>query len=101
MYFLVTAYDGTDENAPARRMEMRPRHLENIMKVKEKGSVICAGGITNDEGTPIGSYLVMEFETRALLDEYLESEPYISSGVWQNVKVENVRIAVQNDTLIG
>ena len=46
MQFLVTAQDGTDEGALERRMNARPRHLENIRKVKEKGSVICAGGIT-------------------------------------------------------
>ena len=68
MQFLVTAQDGTDEGALERRMNARPRHLENIKKVKEKGSVLCAGGITGPEGHVRGSFLVMEFETRTLLD---------------------------------
>lgn len=75
MQFIITAYDGKD--MLERRMAVRPRHLENMAKVN--GTVVCAGGILNDVGKPIGSVLVMDFASKALLDEYLESEPYILS----------------------
>lgn len=45
MQFIINAYDATDDNAVERRMAARPEHLENIQKVKEKGNVICAGGL--------------------------------------------------------
>lgn len=88
MNFLINAYDYTDKDALARRMEVRPRHLENIYRVMEHNKILCAGGITNDEGKPIGSFLIMDFPSREDLDKYLESEPYITEKVWEYVKVE-------------
>ena len=88
MQYIITAYDGTDANALARRMEVRPRHLENMRKVMEEHKVLCAGGITNKEGVPVGSFLIMDFASKELLDRYLETEPYITEKVWEQVKVE-------------
>ena len=34
MQYIITAYDG--ENMLEKRLENRPRHLENMTKVKEK-----------------------------------------------------------------
>ena len=48
MQFRITAYDYTDKDALARRMSVRPRHLENIQKVMEANKILCAGGITNE-----------------------------------------------------
>ena len=101
MQFIINAYDATDEKALERRMTVRPDHLENIKKVKEKGSVICAGGLTNAEGKVVGSFLVMEFATKELFDEYLEGEPYIKHGVWENVKVETCNVVIVNDEKVG
>ena len=35
MQVIITAYDGTDSEALARRMAVRPRHLENMKKVMQ------------------------------------------------------------------
>ena len=101
MQFIIKAYDGKDEDALTRRMNARPDHLAGIKKVQEKGSVICAGGLTNQEGLPIGSFLVMEFETREMLDEYLANEPYILNNVWQDVTVETCNVVIVNDEKVG
>lgn len=101
MQFIVYAYDATDEKALERRMAVRPDHLENIKKVKEKGSVICAGGLTNDDGKVIGSFLVMEFANKELFIEYLESEPYIKHGVWDEVKINTCNVVIMNDEKVG
>lgn len=101
MQFLITAYDGTDEGALDRRMAVRPQHLANMQKVKETGSVVCAGGILSDEGKPIGSCLVMDFASRQLLDDYLASEPYIAAEVWKDVKVEPFNVVIINDQMVG
>lgn len=101
MQFFITAYDGKDEDALNRRMSVRPDHLENIKKVKETGSVVCAGGITNEKGLPIGSYLIMDFPSRELFDQYLENEPYIIHKVWQDVKVETCNAVIVNDEFVG
>ena len=101
MQFIITAYDAKDEEALKRRMNARAAHLENIKKVKEKGHVVCAGGITDNEGKPIGSFLVMEFDTKEKFDEYLKSEPYVLSGVWQDIKVETCNVVIMNDEMVG
>ena len=94
MQFRITAYDYTDKDALARRMAVRPRHLENILKVMEENKILCAGGITNEAGAPIGSFLIMDFPTREALDKYLESEPYIREKVWETVKVERCNAVI-------
>lgn len=92
MQFLIKAYDG--EGLLQKRMEVRPRHLENMGKVN--GRVICAGGLLDDAGKMKGSVLVMEFEDRAALDQYLSSEPYISEHVWENVEGEPMNVVIIN-----
>ena len=101
MQFIVTAYDGTTPDVLPRRMSVRPRHLENIRKVKEKGSVICDGGITGPEGHVRGSFLVMEFETRTLLEDYLKTEPYVLEGVWQKIDIKDCNTVIMNDEMVG
>ena len=92
MQFLVKAYDG--EGMLDKRMEVRPRHLEGMKALGRQ--IICAGGLLNDEGKMKGSALVMEFESRAALDEYLKNEPYVIEGVWQKVEVETMNVVLVN-----
>ena len=92
MHFLIKAYDG--EGMLDKRMEVRPRHLEGMKKLGKQ--IICAGGLLDDEGRMKGSALVMEFESRAALDEYLKNEPYVVEGVWQKVEVETMNVVLVN-----
>ena len=97
MQFVITAYDG--ENVLEKRMAVRSRHLENMTKVK--GKVICAGGLLDEEGKMKGSVLIMDFESRALLDEYLRSEPYVTEKVWEKVSVERMNVVIVNGERAG
>ena len=90
MQFVIKAYDG--EGLLERRMEVRPRHLENMGKVD--GKVICAGGLLDDEGKMKGSVMVMDFADKAALDKYLASEPYILEHVWEKVQVERMNVVI-------
>ena len=45
MQFLITAYDG--KNKLNKRMEVRPRHIENMARIN--GEVICAGGLLDEK----------------------------------------------------
>lgn len=92
MQFLVKAYDGPD--MLEKRMEVRPRHLEGMKKLGKQ--IICAGGLLDAEGRMKGSALVMEFEDRAALDKYLEFEPYVVEGVWQEIDVETMNVVLVN-----
>ena len=101
MKFMITAYDGTDGDALSRRMNTRPRHLENLAKEMEKGHVICAGGILNDAGKPAGSLLIMDYDSREELDEYLANEPYVLENVWQDIKAEPFNVVILNNEKVG
>ena len=92
MQFLVLAYDG--ENKLAKRLEVRPQHLANL----PKDHVICAGGLlTEDTGQMKGSAMVMEFESRSALDEYLRTEPYVVAGVWEKITVEPMNVVISKE----
>jgi len=53
MQFLLTAFDGKDKDALARRMAVRETHFENIRKLKESGNFISGGAILDDSGIMI------------------------------------------------
>ena len=92
MQFLVKAYDG--EGMLGQRMAVRPRHLEDMKALGKR--IICAGGLLDEEGRMKGFALVMEFESRAALDEYLTKEPYVVEGVWQKVEAETMNVVLVN-----
>ena len=90
MQFMIKALDG--EGKLAKRMEVRPRHLEGMEKLRS--SIICAGGLLDDEGKMKGSVLILDFPSRAELDAYLAAEPYVVEHVWEKVEVETMNIVI-------
>lgn len=90
MQFVITAYDGA--GMLARRMEVRPRHLEGMARIA--GHVLCAGGLLDEAGKMKGSVLVMEFRDREELDAYLAQEPYVLEHVWERIEVERMNVVL-------
>ncbi len=90
MQFIVKAYDG--KGMLEKRMAVRPRHLEGMKALGKQ--IICAGGLLDEEGRMKGSALVMEFESRAALDDYLAAEPYVTEGVWEKIEVEPMNVVL-------
>ena len=88
MQFLIKAYDGP--NMLEKRMEVRPKHLEGMSRLSEH--IICAGGLLDDEGKLKGSVLVMEFQNREEVDEYLANEIYVKEHVWERITVEQMNV---------
>lgn len=93
MQFILIAYDGTDPEAEKRRMAVRQEHLDKIAEWKARGEFISGGAILDDNGKMIGSMILYEFPDRAALDERLKTEPYITTGVWQNIEIKPFRLA--------
>lgn len=91
MQFIIRAYDG--EGMLAKRMEVRPRHLESIEKIR--AHVICAGGLLDEEGKMKGSVLIMEYENREQFDDYLANEPYVQEHVWEKIEVEHMNVVIR------
>ena len=94
MQFLVVAYDGNDEDAKARRAAARPSHLAEAQELKEAGNIIVGAAILDENEEMIGSTLCVEFESRADLDEWLANDPYVTEGVWKDIAVQPIRLAV-------
>ena len=97
MQFIVTAYDG--ENMLEKRMAVRPRHLEGMAKLGRH--IVCAGGLLDNEGKPKGSVLVLDFEDRAALDDYLKNEPYVAEQVWEKIDVEPLNVVIIDGEKVG
>lgn len=92
MQFIIKAYDG--DGMLDKRMAVRPRHLEGMKKLGKQ--IICAGGLLDEAGKMKGSALIVEFEDRAALEEYLSNEPYVVEGVWQEIEVEPMNVVLVN-----
>jgi uncharacterized protein len=91
--YAIIAHDASDDQALERRMAARTEHLENIKKLKATDNFIKAAAMINDEGNMCGSIMLMQFETRAQLDQYLETEAYAVQKVWGEVTVQEVKVA--------
>ena len=90
MQFIIKAYDG--EGMLEKRMEVRPRHLENMARLGEK--IVCAGGLLDENGKMKGSTLVVDLKDQAALKEYLDTEPYVVEGVWQKIECEPLNVVL-------
>lgn len=90
MQFMIKALDG--ENKLARRMEVRPRHLEGMEKLRSH--IICAGGLLDNEEKMKGSVLILDFPSRDDLDSYLASEPYVVEQVWEKIEIETMNVVI-------
>ncbi len=90
MQFMIKALDG--EGKLAKRMEVRPQHLEGMEKLRS--NIICAGGLLDDEGKMKGSVLILDFPSRAELDTYLAAEPYAVEHVWEKIEVETMNVVI-------
>ena len=45
--------------------------------------------------------LVMEFENRSGVDEYLSGEPYLIEHVWEKVEVEPMNVVILDGKKVG
>jgi uncharacterized protein len=92
MHFLITAYDGTDEQAPSRRLAARERHLASIEQLKSQGKALYGAALLDDKGAMIGSLVIYEFDSREEFDDYLKIEPYITGKVWQRIEIKPCKV---------
>jgi uncharacterized protein len=87
LLYTVIAYDSTEPGTFERRMSVRPAHMANGDKMMADGSFLFGGGILDGAGKMAGGVLIVDFETRDEIDEWLKNEPYIINKVWDRVEV--------------
>ena len=82
------------ENSLDKRLAARPAHIERVQKLLGEGHLILAGPHpaidSEDPGTNgfTGSLIVAEFDTLQLAKEWVDADPYVKAGVYQNVTVK-------------
>ncbi|MBR0307872.1 MAG: hypothetical protein IJH92_03170 [Mogibacterium sp.] len=45
--------------------------------------------------------LVVDFDDRAGVDEYLNNEPYVVNQVWEKISVEPINVVILNGKKVG
>ncbi len=85
--FIVIGHDGTDEGALERRMAARDAHLKVCADSVASGNQLIGAAMMDDVGKMNGSVMVMNFDSREELDEWLKREPYVSGKVWDRIEV--------------
>lgn len=88
MMFVLTCLDRAD--AGSLRADTRPAHVDYLRR--HMGHIVMAGPLLGaDEKTPVGSLLVMEFDSRAALDRFAAEDPYVKAGLFESVTVRPFR----------
>ncbi|MGI4793683.1 MAG: YciI family protein [Janthinobacterium lividum] len=93
--WLVTARNGSDHEAAARRTAARPAHLDNVKALAASGRILAGGALLNEKGEPIGSIAVADFPNREALDDWLRTDPYATGNVWERIEVLPIALAVR------
>ncbi|MCB1531100.1 MAG: hypothetical protein H6853_02615 [Rhodospirillales bacterium] len=93
MEFVVIGYDGSDENALARRMAAREDHIALSAEMARDGHQKMAAALLDDHEKMTGSVIIVDFPSRTELDAWLENEPYIKGRVWEKVHVYPCKIS--------
>ncbi|MFN8391080.1 MAG: YciI family protein [Bdellovibrionota bacterium] len=92
MQFLVIGHDGKDPEALNRRLAARQAHIELGNELRDKGNHLVAAAILDDQGKMVGSTLIVDFESREELDQWLAKEPYVTGKVWEKIEVTRCQV---------
>ena len=81
----------------AKRLEVRPAHLDRLKALNEAGRLVLAGPHPSIESTDpgpagfTGSLIVAEFATRDAAIAWTTEDPYAAAGVYSKVTVKPFR----------
>jgi uncharacterized protein len=67
------------------RAATRGRHLEHVAGAGER--LLVAGPLLDDEGAPIGSLLIVDFDDRRAAIQFAADDPYAQAGLFASVAV--------------
>ncbi len=93
MQFVVIGYDANDSESLNRRLSAREEHLKLAKENYKNGKLLFATGFLNEQSQMIRSNMIMEFDSKSELDEYLKNEPYVKGNVWKKIKMFPAKVA--------
>ncbi len=82
--YIVTCLD--KKNSLKKRLANRELHLEYLKSLKN--NLILAGPILNKINKPKGSILILKFQNRFKLNNFLKNDPYSKVGLFETVTIE-------------
>jgi len=84
LLFAVLCYDKEDSQSV--RVDNRPNHLKYLNSYLDE--IHTAGPILGcDSETPIGSLLILDFDTEADVRSFIESDPYNEAGLFKTITI--------------
>ena len=84
MHVAIICLDKPDRNPV--RVENRPAHLEHLKA--HKAQILAAGPLLGADGaSPLGSLLIMEFDTLEAARNFANADPYAKAGLFQSVDI--------------
>lgn len=98
MYYAIIATDNPD--SLEKRKASRPAHLARLKELNQQGRLMVAGPHPNvDSQEPgeagfSGSLIIAEFESLQAAEAWAAQDPYIEAGVYQNVTVKPLIVAL-------
>ena len=76
------------------RLKMRPDHVAFLNGL---GTALkFAGPFTDDAGSPVGSLVVIQSESRAAIQALSAQDPYAIAGLFQSVDIRPWKWALKN-----
>lgn len=93
---LYVAYCLDKPGHAAIRAAHRPAHLEFLKQ--HAAQIVIAGPVLSEDGQQmVGSLFILELESRADLDRFLQSDPYAKAGLFASVDARPWRKTVERD----
>jgi uncharacterized protein YciI len=91
MLYVVTCID--KPNSLDLRMATREAHLAYAGATKSVRFVV-GGPFLSEDGTMVGSMIIVDAETRAAVDDFVANDPYGKAGLFQSVEVRPWKVTV-------
>lgn len=89
-YFVLQCTD--HDHVQQQRTQARPAHLARLESLHQQGRLLAAGPLPKDSDNLSlgfsGSTVIVEFDSRQALDEWLLDEPYVKAGVYKSIDVK-------------
>ena len=92
MWYAIISED--IDNSLAKRLAARPAHLNRLHLLKDQGRLLVAGphpaidNLEPGEAGFTGSLVIAEFDSLETAQEWADEDPYVTTGVYANVKVK-------------
>ena len=82
--YIITCFD--KKNSIKKRLANRELHLKHLKSLKN--NLILAGPILNKTNKPKGSVLILKFQNKFKLNNFLKNDPYSKVGLFETINIE-------------